>query len=434
MQTGKVAVVLGAYGLIGSACVRALKADGFRVVGVGRSVSAGRRSDPEIGWLKRDVSAATASDWRADLADADVVVNATGALQDGARDDLAAIHQTAIARLTEALAGSAVRFVQISAAGASATATTAFLRTKMRGDEILMNAELDWVVLRPTLVIGPQAYGGTALLRASAAFPLVGMWVYPDTPVQTVFVEDVADAVLRAARGEIANGTVADLTETGSQTLATLTRAIRSWQGFAPWKLTVTIPRIVMRAVGCGADMLGWLGWRSPLRSSALKTLEVGVTGDSAAWLAAGGAPCRPLAETLRAIPATVQERWFARLYLLLPVGVATLAVFWMLSGLIGILSQQEARQLLADRGFSPTIAGISVFGGSIVDFGLGLAILFRRWARRGCVGMVAVSIAYLVCGTLWATDIWLDPLGPFPKVLPGIALALIVAAVLEER
>lgn len=434
MQTGKTAVVLGAYGLIGSACVRALKADGFRVIGVGRSVSAGRRSDPEIGWLNREISSATASDWRADLADADVVINASGALQDGSRDDLAAIHQNAIARLTEALAGSAVRFVQISAAGATATATTGFLRTKMRGDAILTNSDLDWVVLRPTLVIGPQAYGGTALLRASAAFPLIGMQVYPDTPVQTVFVEDVAHAVVQAARGEIAQGTIADLTETGSQTFDALTRAFRSWQGFAPRRWSITIPRVLIRAVGRGADVLGWLGWRSPLRTTALKTLEDGVTGDSAAWLAAGGAPCRPLAETLRAIPATAQERWFARLYLLLPVGVATLAVFWMLSGLIGILSQQEARQLLTDRGLSQTFADISVIAGSVVDAGLGLAILIRPWARRACIGMVAVSVAYLVGGTLWATDIWLDPLGPFLKVLPGIALALFVAAVLEER
>lgn len=67
------------------------------------------------------------------------------------------------------------------------------------GDRMLMESDLDWVILRPTLVIGAQAYGGTALLRASAGVPLVAVKVLPTTPVQTVFVDDVAHAVVQAA-------------------------------------------------------------------------------------------------------------------------------------------------------------------------------------------------------------------------------------------
>lgn len=51
--------------------------------------------------------------WKITLREADVVVNASGALQDGLRDDLRAIHETALARIGEALAGSETLFVQI---------------------------------------------------------------------------------------------------------------------------------------------------------------------------------------------------------------------------------------------------------------------------------------------------------------------------------
>ena len=56
-------------------------------------------------------------------------------LQDGARDSLDAVHDTAIRALAEAAAAAGVtRFVQVSAAGVAPEAATGFLRSKARGD------------------------------------------------------------------------------------------------------------------------------------------------------------------------------------------------------------------------------------------------------------------------------------------------------------
>lgn len=430
----KTAFVLGGYGLIGAACVRALKGAGFRVVGVGRSLSAGRRSDPGIDWIACDIARAEADDWARDLRGADVVANAAGALQDGLRDDLTGIHETAIARLLDGLAGSRARIIQISAAGARLNAPTEFLRGKARGDALLMGADCDWVVLRPVLAIGAEAYGGTALLRALAAFPVLEPRAMAEARIQTVAVDDIAAAVAAAAAGAIPSRTLADLTEGADQSLSALTRAIRAWQGFAPWRVSVRVPRTALRAVGLGADALGWLGWRAPLRSTGLRTLADGVTGDPGPWLAAGGAPMRPLAETLAALPATMQDRWFARMFLLLPVAVGGLAAFWTLSGAIGLARLDAAAAVLTDRGFSDALARALVIGGSLGDLALGLAVLVRQWARRACLGMVALSLGYMGGAAIWAPDLWLDPLGPMVKVAPGILAALLTAAMLEDR
>ena len=69
-----------------------------------------------------------------------------------------------------------------------------------------MRSHLPWFILRPTLVISSQAYGGTSLLRAAAALPVVGVRLFEDVPVQTVSVEDVAQAVARCARGTSPRG------------------------------------------------------------------------------------------------------------------------------------------------------------------------------------------------------------------------------------
>ncbi|MEZ5722597.1 MAG: hypothetical protein R3D59_13925 [Paracoccaceae bacterium] len=53
------------------------------------------------------------------------------------------------------------------------------------------------------------------------------------------------------------------------------------------------MPGVLLRGLSAGADLMGRLGWRSPLRSTAIAALEAGVTGDPRAWAAAGRAPCR---------------------------------------------------------------------------------------------------------------------------------------------
>lgn len=430
----RTAVVLGGYGFIGSACLRALKADGFVVVGVGRSMRTGLRCDPDIRWLEHQIPLTTTSEWVRDLAGADVVINASGALQDGARDSLREIHETAVIRLVEALSGSQVRFIQISAAGVSDTAGTEFMRSKMRGDRTVMGSDLDWVILRPALVIGPQAFGGTALLRAIAGIPEIGLRVFPNSPVQTVSVEDVAKAVVLAARGEVASNTVADLTETQPHRFQDVVEMIRRWQGFAEWRSYVTLPNILVKAIARLADGLGWLGWRSPLRSTALRVLEDGVTGNPQPWQTIAGVPCRALEETLASMPSTIQERWFARLFLLLPVGIATLSLFWITSGILGLADLEGVETILTNRGIDSPLSTTVISAAAAVDIVLGCAILLRSYARRAAFGMVAISAIYLAAATYLAPGLWSDPFGPVVKVFPSMALALFVAAILEER
>ncbi|MGD9667651.1 MAG: SDR family oxidoreductase [Hyphomicrobiaceae bacterium] len=429
----KTACVLGGYGLIGAACARALSQSGFVIIGVGRSETSARQVQADIGWRILDLAEASVEQLRHAVAGADVVVNAAGALQDGLQDNVIAIHETMVARLVAALEGTTTRVVQISAAGVSPNSSTEFFRSKARGDALLMASRLDWVVLRPSLVLAREAYGGTALLRASAAVPLVRLQVLGQSRIETVSIDDVTAAVVSAARGEIAGGTVADLTEPGSHSLDDVVRSVRSWLGLPPWRTAIRVPDAMVGLLAKLADALGYLGWRSPLRSTAIRVLSEGIHGDPRPWQDAGG-DCRPLAETLAAMPATPQDRWYARLYLMLPAIVGTLALFWLSSGVIGFIQFDEAARILTERGVARPTAAFLVLGGACLDMLLGAGILFRRSARSAALAMAGMSLLYLLGGTLLAADLWGDPLGPLLKVLPVLALALVAAAIVGER
>lgn len=422
-------LVLGGYGLIGWACMRALRDAGLQVAGMGRSERRAMRCDPGAAWIIRDITTVDPQEWARMLKDFDVVVNASGALQDGARDSLQAIHVSAVQSLVQAAAQSSVRIVQISAAGVAVDSSTAFFRTKAQGDAVIQDQAANWVILRPTLVLSPEAYGGTALLRAASALPGIRPVIFPDAQVQTVHIDDVADAVVRAAKGEVASGTIADLTEPGSHNFPELVTKVRRWLGWGR-ATPLRIPDWAFRLTGKCADLLGRLGWRSPLRTTALLALEDGIRGDASGWPHS----CRSLNDSLAQIPSTRQERLFARAYLMVPLAIGTLSAFWIISGLIGACETELAQKILTDRGVSPLFSTVSVGAGILADLILGLAILWRRWARRAALGMVGLSIAYLIGAAVMTPDLWLDPLGPMIKVFPGITLALFVWMMVEDE
>jgi uncharacterized membrane protein len=115
------------------------------------------------------------------------------------------------------------------------------------------------------------------------------------------------------------------------------------------------------------------------------------------------------------------------------PVLIVTLSAFWIVSGVIGLVRFEQARDLLAGR-MEGNFPEASVFFGSIADIAVGGSLLVRRWTRSAAWASIVLAAAYLVGGALITPELWSDPLGPMVKVFPAMALALAVAALAEER
>ncbi len=429
-------LVLGGYGLIGTEICRSVLRAGHEVIGLARSPELATRLLPAVEWHRGDMrDMLDARDWDHILTGVDAVINAAGALQDGLLDDLEAVHHTSIkACLAACQKAGVVRFVQISATGAEPNSPTAFMRTKAAGDDEVMDSGLEWVILRPGLVLAPTAYGGTALMRLLAAVPYIQPLILADRQLQTVHVDEVTEAALMAAEGRIPPQADLDLVEPESHSLEELVGGMRQWLGFSPARHVIHLPEGVGRFISKVADGLGRLGWRSPLRSTALQVLEGHVSGDPSLWQSISGRYCRSFEETLAIIPSTTQERWFSKLALLLPVMIATLSLFWVLTGVIALFQMQQAAEMLSGSGASALQGQFLAAIGGLIDIGLGLAILIRPWARRVCLGMVLMTLVYLASATILIPDLWFDPLGSLLKAVPALLLALITRSLLTER
>jgi len=120
-------------------------------------------------WVNIDVAHATSPEaWLPLLAGIDAVLNCAGTLQDGPADSTSGVHSEGVAALIQACEAIAVRkFVHLSAIGIDRETPTPFSQTKLAGDNALIRSRLDWIILRPSVIIGRPAYGGSALIRGS---------------------------------------------------------------------------------------------------------------------------------------------------------------------------------------------------------------------------------------------------------------------------
>jgi uncharacterized protein YbjT (DUF2867 family) len=428
-------LITGAYGLIGAACLEKLHREGHDVVGAGRSIAEARRRFPYARWITADFRQLTSPEsWHGLLSGIDAVVNCVGALQDGARDDLRRVHVTAPAALFAACEQKGVRrVVHISAVGAGPGGSTAFARTKGDTERDLSNRNLDWVILRPGLVLANGVYGGSALLRGAGGIPLVTP-VIEAKPIHIVAIEDVAETVAWALRPGAPGRVSLDLVYPQPSTLGSIVTSYRSWLGLKPQRV-VTLPRQITAVVAWVADALSWLGWRSPMRTTAIIQLTEGINGDPTGWIAATGINPTSLDDMLARNPATLQDRWFARLYALKPLAIAVLAAFWIASGIIALgPGWTGALLVLRLAGFGLAAAKIAITVGAVLDILLGVAVLIRPLCRAALVIMLVVSLGYVVAAAVATPHLFADPLGSVLKIFPIMVTTLFVLAILDER
>jgi uncharacterized protein YbjT (DUF2867 family) len=423
-------VVLGASGLIGSAVSARLAAEGVHVTGVSRSPGGGVVHR----WIAADIATLdTPERWLPYLKDQDAVVNCAGVLQDSSRDSTAGVHRDGISALFQACEQAGVRkVVHLSAIGVDRETPSAFSETKLSGDRDLQQRDLDWVILRPSVVVGHAAYGGSALFRGLAALPIA--FEFPQTaPLQIVQLDDLLETIVFFLRSESPSRMTLEIAGPERLSLSAVVATFRKWLGKDPAP-TVRLPSFLARVGYWLGDFAGVLGWRPPIRSTARLEMARGAIGDPTTWQNLTGVAPTSLGEALAKVPASVQEKWFANLYFLKPVVFAVFALFWIATGIISLGPGWDIGMEMLRRGGIPNLAPYAIAAGALADIFIGIGIAYRPTTRIALWAALTISVAYLVIGTVLVPELWRDPLGPMLKIWPIMAFNLVALAILDDR
>ena len=128
----------------------------------------------------------------------------------------------------------------------------------------------------------------------------------------------------------------------------------------------------------------------------------------------------------------TIQDKWFARLFLIKALVIASLVLFWTASGFIALfISWDAASGILRAHGFPPSlVAPVTI----LMDMTIGVLIAFRRSCAVGLVAGLVASLGYMAGAAILTPDLWIEPLGALVKTGPTIVLMLVALATLDNR
>jgi len=425
-------LVLGVSGLIGSAISARLNVAGHSVIGLSRRLPAASMNlstsiAADIACMK------TERDWLPLLKNVDAIVNCAGILQDAPRDSTRAVHAESIGALFRSAKTAGIRkVIHLSAIGVDREAPTPFSKSKLQGDEILMSLDLDWVILRPSVVVGRPAYGGSALFRGLAALP-----VFPKPPhtgpLQLVQLEDLVETVIFFLDEKAPAKIALDVAGPEQLSVISIVAAYRHWLGQKP-AAVVHLPPWLAQIMYRAGDLASLLGWRPPMRSTAAAEIRRGAVGDNSKWINTTGISPRSLLSALSAEPASIQEKWFSRLYFLKALVLVIFALFWITTGVISFGPGWGIGMDLMREGGVEKIGPMLIAAGATSDILIGVGILFRPTTHIALSAALGISIAYVIIGTILVPRLWTDPLGPMLKIWPIIVFNLVAIAILDDR
>ena len=201
--------IFGGSGFVGRYIAQRMARQGWRVrVAVRRPNEAhfvrpyGRvgQVEPILANIRDDTSVRQA------LMGADAVVNCVGTFDASGKNNFDAVQHEGAARIARIAAELGVaRMVHMSAIGADAEGDSLYAQSKGKGEQAILEAFPTAVILRPSVVFGPEdqffnRFAGMA--RMSPVIPLVGA----DTKFQPVYVDDVAHAAELGVLGQAEPG------------------------------------------------------------------------------------------------------------------------------------------------------------------------------------------------------------------------------------
>jgi NADH dehydrogenase len=186
---------------------------------------------------------------------ADAVVNCVGILVREGRNTFSSVQTDGAERIATIATELGVgRLVQISAIGADTESDSKYARTKGWGELAVLKAFPQAVILRPSVIFGPED-GFFNRFAAMAKFGPILPITAGNTKFQPVYVDDVAQAAVMGVLGQ-AEGTY----ELGGPDVETFEKLMKQMLAVIGRKnVVVSLPGFVSKLTAVAGDSVQWL-------------------------------------------------------------------------------------------------------------------------------------------------------------------------------
>lgn len=369
--------------------------------------------------------------WLPHLKDIDIVINCVGVFQTTQEKTMWNIHFEAPKALFQACAQQGIKkVIQISALGIDKV-DVPYATSKLAADEFLQTFNVPSTIIRPGLVYGKGAYGGTSLFRGFCGLPFIIPLPGRATQLQQpIHIDDLTSIVEKS------------LTLPGKQiicavgqeklTVKNVLIKLRAWLGFKK-NYPISIPDIF---IALGAKLGNFIP-NSPLSETGIKMMAV---DNMATQLEEENLhdltqiKPRSFSEGLNGMVSSVQDRWHARLYFLRPLLRLSIAFIWIGSGIFSLVSSASSFDLMSQLKIPVSLQSMTLYSLCTLDILLGLATLFNyRLLLIGSLQCFFILL-YTIILSFLVPMYWLQPLAPIAKNIPLLVSTFIMMALESER
>ena len=305
----RVVLVTGAAGLVGSHTCRELVRRGWTIRALVRSPTKAERrlAGIPVQIVLGDIRSSDTV--RASVRGVDAVVHLAAIAIEKRDESYEDVNAAATIALLDAARTAGVRrFVHMSQNGSSSASPYRFLRSKGAAQDAVVASELDWTVVRPSVIVGPEDEFVTVLARLVRLSPIV----YPvpgggTTKFQPVAVDDVARVIALALERA---DSVRQTYPLGGPAALTLRQMIeRVLLAMHAQRILIPVPVAVLHPLIAAAQRVLP---HPPVTTSLLELLAVDNTvGDMRVWTTFGLVPAPFAPEELTYLRRiTVREAW----------------------------------------------------------------------------------------------------------------------------
>ena len=235
LEGGTLVTVFGGSGFVGRHAVRALAQRGFRVRAATRRPDLAGHLQPMggVGQIHGvQANLRYPDSIRRALEGADVAVNLVGLLAKSGAQTFEAIHVEGAAAVARAAREAGVqRLVHVSAIGADAKSLGQYGRTKAAGEAAVRAEFPTAVILRPSIIFGPEDEFFNRFANMARNAPLLPLIGGGRTRFQPVYAGDVAAAIAAVCEGKARPGTIYELGGPEVVTFRKLLDRTQAWAG-----------------------------------------------------------------------------------------------------------------------------------------------------------------------------------------------------------
>ncbi|WP_273759047.1 complex I NDUFA9 subunit family protein [Bartonella sp. ML70XJBT.G] len=254
-QHPKLITVFGGSGFVGRHVVETLTKRGYRVrIAVRRPQKAYYML--QIGEVGQTQMLKTNIKHRASVArallGADGAVFLPGSLAQANQSNFQNTQIDGAKNVAELTTQAGIPLIYMSALVANQNAKFLYARVKFMSEQIVQNTHPQAIIMRPSVIFGPEDCFFNTLANLSCFLPIMPLFGGGQSKLQPIYVEDIAEFVVRALEGQVISGKSYDL---GGPQIITFQNALENILNIIHRKKT-----ILSMPLSVGLLMGGFLG------------------------------------------------------------------------------------------------------------------------------------------------------------------------------